>query len=597
MKDGEKTKEDLIRELARLRRRVAELETMQKDPDGVNEPCEVSFMPRHITRIEIEEDLRRNQAYLERIVAERTTELERINRKLQQEIVERRKVEDALRKSEERYRRLAENAPDVVYRYEFLPRRRFTFVSPSVIRITGCSPEEYYADADLPFKLVHPDDTVLLECIYRRETFLDGVPPLCLPELRWIREDGTIVWTEEHTAPILDEGGNIIAIETISRNITQRKKAEEALQIAHQKLLGIIEFLPDATLVIDNERRVIAWNKAIEIMTGIPKEDILGRGDHAYAVPFYGDTRPMLIDMVFETDVEFPHEYDFIRKKGNTIYAEAFVPQTYLGEGAYLWIMASPLFNDSGHLIGAIESIRDITEHKVMEQEVRKNAEKIKLFAYSVSHDLKSPIIGINGLTRLLHRQYSPVLNEKGRTYCEQILKASEQASALIEEINEYIKTKEIPVHYEEFKPIEVIQMVRDEFDALLSIRQINWVQPESTPSIKADRMSLLRVFRNLVDNALKYGGPELTEIRIGYEESDEYHIFSVTDDGVGIRDADCERVFGLFQRNVTARGVEGTGLGLAIVKEIAEKHHGKVSAKPGPKKGVTFSCCFSRGL
>lgn len=597
MKDGEKTKEDLIRELARLRRRVAELETMQKDPDGVNEPCEVSFMPRHITRIEIEEDLRRNQAYLERIVAERTTELERINRKLQQEIVERRKVEDALRKSEERYRRLAENAPDVVYRYEFLPRRRFTFVSPSVIRITGCSPEEYYADADLPFKLVHPDDTVLLECIYRRETFLDGVPPLCLPELRWIREDGTIVWTEEHTAPILDEGGNIIAIETISRNITQRKKAEEALQIAHQKLLGIIEFLPDATLVIDNERRVIAWNKAIEIMTGIPKEDILGRGDHAYAVPFYGDTRPMLIDMVFETDVEFPHEYDFIRKKGNTIYAEAFVPQTYLGEGAYLWIMASPLLNDSGHLIGAIESIRDITEHKVMEQEVRKNAEKIKLFAYSVSHDLKSPIIGINGLTRLLHRQYSPVLNEKGRTYCEQILKASEQASALIEEINEYIKTKEIPVHYEEFKPIEVIQMVRDEFDALLSIRQINWVQPESTPSIKADRMSLLRVFRNLVDNALKYGGPELTEIRIGYEESDEYHIFSVTDDGVGIRDADCERVFGLFQRNVTARGVEGTGLGLAIVKEIAEKHHGKVSAKPGPKKGVTFSCCFSRGL
>lgn len=597
MKDGEKTKEDLIRELARLRRRVAELETMQKDPDGVNEPCEVSFMPRHITRIEIEEDLRRNQAYLERIVAERTTELERINRKLQQEIVERRKVEDALRKSEERYRRLAENAPDVVYRYEFLPRRRFTFVSPSVIRITGCSPEEYYADADLPFKLVHPDDTVLLECIYRRETFLDGVPPLCLPELRWIREDGTIVWTEEHTAPILDEGGNIIAIETISRNITQRKKAEEALQIAHQKLLGIIEFLPDATLVIDNERRVIAWNKAIEIMTGIPKEDILGRGDHAYAVPFYGDTRPMLIDMVFETDVEFPHEYDFIRKKGNTIYAEAFVPQTYLGEGAYLWIMASPLFNDSGHLIGAIESIRDITEHKVMEQEVRKNAEKIKLFAYSVSHDLKSPIIGINGLTRLLHRQYSPVLNEKGRTYCEQILKASEQASALIEEINEYIKTKEIPVHYEEFKPIEVIQMVRDEFDALLSIRQINWIQPESTPSIKADRMSLLRVLRNLVDNALKYGGPELTEIRIGYEESDEYHIFSVTDDGVGIRDADCERVFGLFQRNVTARGVEGTGLGLAIVKEIAEKHHGKVSAKPGPKKGVTFSCCFSRGL
>lgn len=597
MKDTEKSKEELLRELEVLRLRIARMEERQSASQRGGGLRDVSFMPHPASTRELEDELRRNQAYLENIVAERTAELEYANHKLQQEISERRRAEEALRKSEERYRRLAENAPDIVYRFEFIPRRRFTFISPSVQRITGCTPDEYYADPDLPFKLVHPEDTPLLECVFRARTFQEGVLALCLPELRWVREDGTIIWTEEHTAPIYDEEGNIVAVEGIARNITQRKKAEEELKVAHQKLLGIIEFLPDATLVIDEDRKVIAWNRAIEIMTGVPKEDILGKGNHAYAVPFYGDSRPMLIDLVFCGEIDFPHAYDFIRKKGNTIYAEAFVPQTYLGEGAYLWIMASPLLDDSGRIIGAIESIRDITEHKLMEQEVRNNAEKIKLFAYSVSHDLKSPIIGINGLVRLLHRQYAHVLDEKGRRYCEQILKASEQAVGLIEEINEYIKTKEIPVHYEEFKPIEVIRMVRDEFDALLSVRGIDWVQPDSTPSIRADRMSLLRVLRNLVDNALKYGGPDLSEVRIGYEQDDDFHIFSVTDDGVGIRDVDCEKIFGVFQRNETARGIQGTGLGLAIVKEIAEKHGGKVMAKPGRKGGVTFYCYFSRGL
>jgi signal transduction histidine kinase len=387
------------------------------------------------------------------------------------------------------------------------------------------------------------------------------------------------------------------ANERLRKENIERWKVEEALHAAHQKLLEIIDFLPDATFVIDQEQKVIAWNRAIEAMTGVPKSDMLGKGDYAYALPFYGERRPILIDHVVDDTLDLRLKYNYIKEQGNTQYAEAFVPMVYNGRGAYLWINASPLFDRKGMRIGAIESIRDISEHKGMAEAIRNNAEKIKHFAYCVSHDLKSPITGINGLTRLLHRQYRHLFDEKGEKYCDQILSTSEQALKLIEEINVYIKTRELPLEFEQISLGDVIQMVRDEFGALLSVRQINLRYPESTPEFRADQLSILRVLRNLVDNALKYGGDDLSEISIGYEGSDDFHILSVSDDGVGIRTQDQEKIFGVFERNVTAKGIEGTGLGLAIVREIAERHLGKVSVEPGLTKGTLFHVYISKHL
>jgi signal transduction histidine kinase len=332
-------------------------------------------------------------------------------------------------------------------------------------------------------------------------------------------------------------------------------------------------------------------------MTGVPKEDLLGQGHYAYALPLYGERRPLLIDQIFDSAVDPRFTYDFVRKQGNTLYAEAFVPMVNTGKGAYLWITASPLYDRTGKRIGAIESIRDISEHKKMEEALRTNAERIQHFAYCVSHDLKSPITGISGITRLLHRQYHHLLNDKGKNYCDQILRTSEMVLKLVEEINIYIKTREMPLDFEEISPKDILQMIRDEFGAILSIRHISLKEPEIIPDIRADRLSLLRVFRNLVDNALKYGGKDLTEIRIDFEESEPFHIFTVSDDGVGIRSHDQEKIFGVFQRDETAKGVEGAGLGLAIVREIAEKHRGKVWVGPGSRKGTTFYVYISKNL
>jgi light-regulated signal transduction histidine kinase (bacteriophytochrome) len=241
-------------------------------------------------------------------------------------------------------------------------------------------------------------------------------------------------------------------------------------------------------------------------------------------------------------------------------------------------------------LKAANEELRkEIVERERIEEALRESSEKIKAFAYVICHDLKSPAVGVHGLTTLLRNQYGEVLDEQGRRYCEQIVKAAEQIGALIKQINIYIATKESPLTVETIDFKELFQTLKEEFSAQLSSRRVHWSEPERAVQVLADRLSLTRVFRNLVDNALKYGGAKLTEITMGYEDSGRFHTLSVRDDGVGIESDDSDRIFGLFQRHSSARGVEGTGLGLAIVKEAAERHHGRVWVESTPEQGTTF--------
>ncbi len=133
---------------------------------------------------------------------------------------------------------------------------------------------------------------------------------------------------------------------------------------SEQLRADIIDFFPDATFVIDKDGRVIAWNRAIEVLTGVKAEKILGKGDHEYSLPFYGERRPMLIDQALEPIEERFKDYLMIRREGGAIVAETYLPSFKPG-GIYLWGKASPIYDTQGDLAGAIESIRDITEYKV----------------------------------------------------------------------------------------------------------------------------------------------------------------------------------------------------------------------------------------
>lgn len=165
---------------------------------------------------------------------------------------------------------------------------------------------------------------------------------------------------------------------TFSTDITEQKKAAERLNAEKQKLLDIIEFLPDATFVIDECGIVIAWNKALEEMTGVPKEEIIGKDDYIYSIPFYGHKRPIIIDLIFLSEEEIESKYTYVKRDGENLFAEVFVNNLFGGKGAYVFVKASPLYDSTGKLVGSIETVRDITRQKKDEIALLKSEEKFR---------------------------------------------------------------------------------------------------------------------------------------------------------------------------------------------------------------------------
>jgi PAS domain S-box-containing protein len=362
--------------------------------------------------------------------------------------------------------------------------------------------------------------------------------------------------------------------------IAERKKAEKKIRQQNEFLNHVLESLPHPFYVLDASDYTVKMANSAAAAGDLTEHTTCYELTHRRNLPCSGAEHGCPLRIVKQTREPVILEHVHFDRDGNPRNVE---------------VHGYPIFDEHGNVVQMIEYSLDITERKRLEQELRSNAEKIKMFAYAISHDLKSPLIGIHGLVELLHKRYKDALDAKGKEYCEQILKASKQVVALIEELNVFVRTKEAPPHFETVNPKEIFGIIKDEFSPLLNLRNIQWKEPVSAPLLKADKLCLVRLFRNLVDNALKYGGNELSEIAISYEESAEHHIFSVRDDGVGIKQADCESIFELFHRNETSRGIEGTGLGLAIVKEIAAKHCGVVKARPNSNKGATFSVFIAK--
>ena len=424
---------------------------------------------------------------------------------------------------------------------------------------------------------------------------------------------------ENTMVPVKNERGVVIGVIELTQDITESMQADRELRESKEKYKSVVDNIGIGVSVLNPDMEIIALNK--QMYKWFPDIDV--------------SKRPVCFRVFNDPPREDICSYCPTYKTLQDGQVHESVTDTPLGNEIRNYrIISSPILNSEGNVTAAIEMVEDITESKQAEKKIqeyqnsledqvkerterlsvinralkkeiaeRKQAEealkissnKIQHFAYSVSHDLKSPAIAIYGLTKHLQKNYQDTLDEKGKMFCNQILKSSEQVAALVEMINVYISTKEAPFTIERVKPKEILQLIREEFSSQLGIRQIRWSEPDYIPKFKADRMSIIRVLRNFIDNALKYGGEGLSEIEIGYKESDEFHVLSVSDDGVGITMN--KDIFGLFERNETLNGIEGTGLGLAIVKEIAEQHKGKVWSEPGSKKGITFNLSISKHL
>lgn len=356
------------------------------------------------------------------------------------------------------------------------------------------------------------------------------------------------------------------------------------LHLSEQRYRNIYETAPLAFVVWDKECRVTQWNNAAEKIFGWTGAETVGKNFFEFLVP--EKERPMVEDVVAALnrgEIANQNVNANLTKAGETIICE--------------W-NNSILPDQDGNPSGVVLSLGlDITEQKKAEEVLRQQSEMIKRFAYSVVHDLKSPAVSLAALADLFHRRYGDALDDRGRLFCDQIKQTSNQISELVQNINTYIAAKELPLRLEIFELREMFDSLRQEFADRVTARKISWVEPEKVPVIKADKIALLRILRNFVDNALKYGGQDLSRIEIGYRETPEHHQFFVHDDGVGLPMEAEEKIFEIFHRGQTACGTSGAGLGLAITRELAEKMGGEVWAERPSDQGAIFFIYIAKGL
>lgn len=181
--------------------------------------------------------------------------------------------------------------------------------------------------------------------------------------------DGATRWYEAQSIPLKYPQHELVGQMLLVRDITDRKQTEIEMQNAYRYLDTLIEFLPDAIFAVNTRGEVTIWNRAIEEMTGIKKEEILGKGGYAYSVPFYGEPRPMLVDMVLNQALEDQEPFQYFNKEERSLMGEVFCAQ--MGEaGKYIWGKAAPLYDSQGRLNGAIETIQDISRMKLGEKEL-----------------------------------------------------------------------------------------------------------------------------------------------------------------------------------------------------------------------------------
>jgi PAS domain S-box-containing protein len=280
-----------------------------------------------------------------------------------EDITDRKRAEEAIARSEERYRTLAEASPDQI----FINDRNGTILYANTmgLKLFGLPYDQVVGKQR---KDLFPPEQLVEQDAAFRKVFDSGEPVRNETRTRFGEQEQ---WIDTNLVPLKDAAGHITAVLGVAREITERKQMEEALRESRQLFSDIISFLPDPTFVIDRDGKVIAWNRALEQLSGISAGDIIGEGDHAYSLWQYGKGRPVLIDLVLNKDQDAARlNYTDIHRDGSTITAQTEIIHAETGKKIPLSLVASPLIDSLGNMTGAIESMRDVSRLKEAEAEL-----------------------------------------------------------------------------------------------------------------------------------------------------------------------------------------------------------------------------------
>jgi len=497
------------------------------------------------------------------------------------DITESKKAETALRKSEERYRNLAENLNELVFEADpYTSQARY--VNKAIENIFGYTVEEWLDDPSIWVNSIYPDDRerVLEDSKEARDTLKDGVLTY-----RIIRKDRSIRWVEERFSWVTDEHGNIILINGLIYDISERKQAELALSESERKYRNLVETAQELIWKCDSNGRFTYLNPAWENSHGYKVEEMLGRS--------FSD---FLSAEISERDMQ-----EFARNmQGVSVREYETNHLTRDGKEITLLFNAIPIIDREGKVIGTQGTAIDITRRKmaekalIMAKEQAQESDRLKsAFLANMSHEIRTPMNGILGFAGLLKE---PKLSGKEQQEYIQIIENS--GARMLNIINDIIdiskiESGQIKVDIQESNINQLIEFIYAFFKNDTDAKGLQLFIKNSLPSresvIKTDREKVFAILTNLVKNAIKFS--ENGPIEFGYTKKGSNLEFFVRDNGIGIA-PDRQQV--IFERFIQAdnnekRAYQGAGLGLAITKAYVEMLGGKIWVESELRKGSTF--------
>lgn len=496
------------------------------------------------------------------------------------DITARKAAEKALWKSELLYRAIVEGTTDLICR--FLPDTTLTFVNEAYCAYFGKSREQLIGFRFLG--LIPENDWAGVRSHVNH--LIQTRKPVTYSH-KVISPSGEIRWQQWTDSIILNDDGHIVELQSVGRDITEGKQMEEALRDSHNLLRTVLDTIPIRIFWKDTNLRYLGCNQPFAVDAGVHVSDeIIGKDDYQMgwrqqAELYRSDDRKVLESGIPKFNYE--------------------EPQT-TPDGRFIWLRTSkvPLRDSGGEIRGVLGTYEDITERKQIEQEREtliaelesKNAE-LERFTYTVSHDLKSPLVTIKGFLGFIQQDIVSGNRERLNKDIERIGDATKKMEKLLWDLLELSRIGRLVRPSEEIPFNDLVNEAMEIVHGQLVSRKVMVDIHPDLPNVFGDRQRLIEVLQNLLDNAAKYMGDQAKPIvEIGLRGMvDEKYVLYVRDNGIGIPPQHHERVFGLF--NKLDPSSEGTGVGLALVKRIIEFHGGQIWIESeGNNQGTTV--CFT---
>ncbi len=561
-------------------------------------------------RYQAEISLQQAHDRLEINVQNRTLELAQVNAALKTDLTERKLADQALLKSEKQLRLITDALPvlisylDADLRYCFNNRTYEEWFGVSQKDLTGQSLRQVIGES--AYQITQPHvEAVLAGQTVSYESLI-------------AYQDGYDRWVSVTYIPDFGEQGAVKGyfalisdISEAKRNQAERERIEEQIRHSEARLHLILQNMPVMLDAFDENRNIVEWNRECERVTGYRADEVVGNPQIMELLyPDVAYRQQMTLAWSDRGNDYRQWEWEITCKDGSIkTISWSNISDRFPIPGWASWGIGLDV-SDLKRAEAALKRLNEALEIKVQErtaelnqtnEDLTRSNQELEQFAYVASHDLQEPLRAVIGYTQLLSKNYPDHLDETGQQYAAYVVEGGLRMQQLIQDLLEYSRVGTRDLVFTAVDCNAILKWVLDNLQVAIAESSAT-ITYDPLPVIIADKTQLTQLLQNLIGNAIKFRREEPLFIHISAWSAakiapDPQHLapnssewlFSIRDNGIGIKPRYLERIFEIFKRLHTRREFPGTGIGLAICKKIVDRHSGRIWAESQPEIGTTF--------